>query len=271
MARKSRNAILELTYGCNFACPFCYAPWHDHPEIKHNELSTVEWERIIKSVEADGASAVTLTGGEPLSRDDCIELIGYVREETKIPRCVVYTNLGLADARFYAAIDDGRFEVDTSLQGIETLSEMSGCQRSLSQFESACRRVSETKAGLSIGITITKVNMRETEALLRYADTLGPLVIQIGALMIEGRAKEHPELWMTYEEIVSVHERIEACRSMLKANLVVVNELYCSCRTDAVKPLGMPQDFVQEDCVAGQEYVVFGPDGCRRKCMHTFK
>jgi hypothetical protein len=100
------------------------------------------------------------------------------------------------------------------------------------------------------------------------ADSLSPVTIQIGTLMIEGRAKSHPELWMSFEDIVRSHERIERCRGSVKSNIVVVNELYCACRRDAVKPDLLPPDFVPEECDAERAYIVFGPNGVRRKCMH---
>ena len=66
----SVNAILELTYECNFACPFCYVPWIDHPEIRGKELRTEEWKEIIDGLAKADVASLTFTGGEPLMRDD---------------------------------------------------------------------------------------------------------------------------------------------------------------------------------------------------------
>jgi len=271
MGYDGKSAVIELTYECNFACPFCYLPWHDHPEIRGFELSTERWKSVIREVWLGGASSITITGGEPLMRPDAIELIEYVKRETTIPRVSVYTNLSKCDAGFFDAVDDTRFNVSTSLQGCETLSEMSGCNRSIREFSEACKKINRTCAELTIGVTLTKRNVCETEEILRVADSLNPAAIQVGVLMIEGRAKEHPELWMTFDEIVEAHKRIELCRGSLRANLVVINELFCSCRKDAIKPIGMPVEYKPDACEAASSYVVIGPDGRHRKCMHVFK
>ena len=265
-----KNVIIELTYECNFACPYCYVPWHDHPEIRKPELTTSEWKSIIRDIGDAGASSITFTGGEPLMRTDAIELIEYAKKETFIPRLIVYTNLGMANDRFFDAVDDARVSVSSSLQGCATISEMSGCPRSIDEFAEACRRISSSRAELSIGVTVTKVNACEIEDILYFADSLHPITIQAGVLMVEGRAKRHPELWMSFNEIVEVHKRIESCRSSLQANLVVINELFCSCRMDSVKPAGLPADYMPDTCIAARDYVVLGPDGSRRKCMHTY-
>ena len=194
----SVNAILELTYECNFACPFCYVPWIDHPEIRGKELRTEEWKEIIDGLAKADVASLTFTGGEPLMRDDILELIEYAKKKTNIPRIVIYTNLSRVSDAFLKVVDDTRVEISTSIQGLNTLSEMSGCERSMDCFREACMRIVQSNARLSIGVTITKINSYEIENLLHVADSLSPVAIQIGILMIEGRARTHPELWMSY-------------------------------------------------------------------------
>jgi MoaA/NifB/PqqE/SkfB family radical SAM enzyme len=58
---------------CNQRCLHCYAagqPYADTPE-----LSTREWQTIIRKCRAAGIPQLTFTGGEPTLRDDLVELV----------------------------------------------------------------------------------------------------------------------------------------------------------------------------------------------------
>ncbi|MBN1794897.1 MAG: radical SAM protein [Candidatus Omnitrophica bacterium] len=88
---------LELTYRCDLDCIHCYCkgseevPSHrsqvaDHRSKlteetfpKKKELTTIQWKRILDEVQKEGCLCLTLTGGEPLIRDDFLEIYGYAK------------------------------------------------------------------------------------------------------------------------------------------------------------------------------------------------
>jgi radical SAM protein with 4Fe4S-binding SPASM domain len=61
--REPRNAILELTLGCNMRCRHCGS---DAGRARPNELRLDEWLTVCDDLAALGARIVTLLGGEPL-------------------------------------------------------------------------------------------------------------------------------------------------------------------------------------------------------------
>ena len=63
--------FLELTYRCNLNCPYCYVG----DERKKTELSTEEWKNVIDQLPF--YSIATLVGGEPLVRNDFIDILAY--------------------------------------------------------------------------------------------------------------------------------------------------------------------------------------------------
>ena len=65
--------LAELTYSCPLQCPYCSNPM-DFASVK-NELSTEEWIDVFKQARAMGATQLGLSGGEPLTRPDLVELI----------------------------------------------------------------------------------------------------------------------------------------------------------------------------------------------------
>jgi radical SAM protein with 4Fe4S-binding SPASM domain len=69
---------IELTYRCNFNCIHCYCKGS---EDKEKELTTVEFKRVLDEIQKEGCVGLTLTGGEPLLRDDFLELYAYAKKK----------------------------------------------------------------------------------------------------------------------------------------------------------------------------------------------
>jgi MoaA/NifB/PqqE/SkfB family radical SAM enzyme len=65
-----------LTDYCNLRCPTCSKWKETNPKA---ELSKEQWKRIINKISGFGLSPlVVLTGGEPFSRKDIFDIIGYI-------------------------------------------------------------------------------------------------------------------------------------------------------------------------------------------------
>jgi radical SAM protein with 4Fe4S-binding SPASM domain len=69
------SAHLDITWKCNERCVHCYL---DH-EGK-NEMSTAEIKDVIRQLEEAGTFFLSISGGEPLLRRDCFEILEYARE-----------------------------------------------------------------------------------------------------------------------------------------------------------------------------------------------
>ena len=77
--------LAELTYACPLQCPYCSNPM-DYANFK-KELTTEEWLDVFRQARAMGATQLGLSGGEPLTRPDLVELI------TEARKMGFYTNL----------------------------------------------------------------------------------------------------------------------------------------------------------------------------------
>jgi radical SAM protein with 4Fe4S-binding SPASM domain len=66
---------LDVTYRCNERCQHCYLE-HDG----ENELTTAETRGFLKQFAGAGVFFLTISGGEPLLRRDCFEIIEFARE-----------------------------------------------------------------------------------------------------------------------------------------------------------------------------------------------
>jgi len=63
-----------LTNACNLKCEHCFM---ESGKRLKNELTTNEWERILKGFQAEGGKTVTFSGGEPLMNADFEYLVKY--------------------------------------------------------------------------------------------------------------------------------------------------------------------------------------------------
>lgn len=72
--------VFEITPRCNLACVYCYNVWKSEGELYPRELSIKEIEILADSVLAAHPVSVTLTGGEPLLREDICEIVSTFRK-----------------------------------------------------------------------------------------------------------------------------------------------------------------------------------------------
>ena len=85
---------IELTERCNNACLQCYInrPAND-AGAKQHELSTADWQGILRQAADLGALSVRFTGGEPLLREDFIDL--YLSARRLGLKVTLFTNARL--------------------------------------------------------------------------------------------------------------------------------------------------------------------------------
>ena len=69
------SAHLDITWRCNERCVHCYLD-HDGKD----EMSTAEIKDVIRQLAECGTFFLSISGGEPLLRRDCFEILEYARE-----------------------------------------------------------------------------------------------------------------------------------------------------------------------------------------------
>ncbi|MFW9838673.1 MAG: GTP 3',8-cyclase MoaA [Candidatus Thorarchaeota archaeon] len=73
--RRIDNLRISVTQKCSFSCFFC----HQEGEVNaEDEITAAEIERIVKHASRYGIDNVKLTGGEPLLREDILDIIRLV-------------------------------------------------------------------------------------------------------------------------------------------------------------------------------------------------
>ncbi len=79
------TAMLELTYRCCEKCKHCYlepsAYGSVYEERAKNEMATEKIKSVIDEISQMNAAEVTITGGEPFIRKDCLEILDYISKK----------------------------------------------------------------------------------------------------------------------------------------------------------------------------------------------
>ena len=155
----------KLTYNCNLRCKMC-------PFWKRSSKdSSIEREKaILTRIYDSGACGIAFEGGEPLLRNDLVEILAFSRS---LPlHTSLVTNGTLLESRIDEIASYVNGVVYVSLDGMEKTHDairgVSGC------FTKAVRGIvaSQEKAAVTINTTIKAENIHEIEDLVKLAKEL---------------------------------------------------------------------------------------------------
>ena len=268
MIRYPRHLTLELTAKCNFRCPYCYCVWHEFPALGRPELDVDGWLRVLDKCAADGVKDILFTGGEALLRKDLFEIVDTARARLPDATFSLFTNASRLTAPLIDSFKERCVSLATSLQGLRTYGEMTGTRRKFNRLLSVLTTASEHEWPMAVSMTITKANCDEAADMFVAAVLSGASRIQMGAMMAEGRGREHLDLMLTREE----WERVKASiRKLPDAHVPYsfCDEFICACRTQPEDFLRKWSDPHHKPCPAGRDFGVVGPNGKFRACLHT--
>jgi len=161
--RKQRRPVVvwNVTRQCNLYCSHCYAG--ADVEQAPGELTTAEGKALLEDLADFGVPVVLFSGGEPLVRDDLVELVGYASDLGIRP--VLSTNGTLLTTERVEALQEAGLQyAGVSVDGMpEHNDEMRGREGA---FESAVEGIrTSLDAGLKTGLryTITGHNAEDLE------------------------------------------------------------------------------------------------------------
>lgn len=83
---------ISITDRCNYRCMYCM-PTEGVDSLEHSHLlSFEEIERIVRLLTQLGVHAVRITGGEPMVRKGCLDLVEKLHQIKGIDRISMTTN-----------------------------------------------------------------------------------------------------------------------------------------------------------------------------------
>jgi MoaA/NifB/PqqE/SkfB family radical SAM enzyme len=148
--------VLELTYRCNLACPYCYLRSAEHRSSSMQELSPAEIEHIIG--QTPPWALILLSGGEIIVRDDLDQILQKIVRKR---RCHIFTNGTLITARVVQQwIDLGLASVAVSVDGPEKIHDATRGPGTFSSAMSAIQMIVAARRGQ--GRAFPLVNLKAT-------------------------------------------------------------------------------------------------------------
>jgi radical SAM protein with 4Fe4S-binding SPASM domain len=251
-----RGLALEVTKKCNLRCIHCYLSAGD---ANDNELTLNEIKELLKSTKDSGGISVALGGGEPLLRDDCIEIIEYAASLDLL--ISLGTNGTLIDKKLSKLLSELPIKIQVSLDGASK--ETHDHIRGEGSFELAVRGIDNLiNEGMEKDIVIAfvpmKTNVNEIPDIIDFALERQIPVIQFPPLSSSGRAKKRwNELKLSDDEMLWSWEFISKRSEELRGKM----DLLADCFSININNPGVPYR-----CSIGTQFRI-DPEGYVYPCQ----
>ena len=160
---------IEVTARCNLRCVHCYMG-HDGPA---DGMSTAQVMGLIDQIVAAGCLWLTITGGEPLVRQDLPDIYLYAKQKGLL--ITLFTNGTLITPRFADLLAEWPpLAVEISLYGMTaaTYERVTGVAGSYERCIRGIELLRQRDIPLKLKTTAMTLNRHELEKMQRYAESL---------------------------------------------------------------------------------------------------
>lgn len=206
-AAKERIPIsggLELTFRCNLKCVHCYASSgikNDSEEYSFQEIC-----KILDEIANEGCLWLLITGGEPLTRNDFLDIYVYAKKKGFI--ITLFTNGTLINEDVIRCFQKWRpFNIEVTLYGAKqkTYETISGIMGSYNQCIRGIDLLLNAGLPLTLKSIIMSLNKHEIEELRQFSDSHGMPFLFDPILNLGLNNSEHPKNYrLTPEEVVEL-------------------------------------------------------------------
>ena len=213
--------LAELTHRCPLGCPYCSNPLA--LDARNDELDAATWARVFKEAAALGVLQVHLSGGEPASRRDLVEIMASAHGAG------LYTNLitsgvGVIKQRLAALADAGLDHVQVSIQDSEEKSadHIAGYDGAFARKRALAADVVALKIPLTINAVIHRANIARVEDLVTMALDMGASRVEIAHVQYYGWALQNRAALMpTRAQVDAAVAAVEALRRRHHGRIVI--------------------------------------------------
>ena len=254
-------AHLAITNACNMNCKYCSVK-NVHSKIK-NGLTTEEYKKIIDKLVNIGTFQIGLTGGEPTTRKDLVELVKYVA--SKNVACNLTTNgFNVSEELVIKLKEAGLTQVQISLDSYKK--EVHEKYRTPGSFDRAMNTARLFKKhGFIVGVdtVVTNNNMDDLEEFMNFLedndfDGLTIIKLKQGYLDIDTFKAQVPE----YNKYADLIDKI--CKRNGKLEITID----CSSVSNLCKTLTLEEQnkIHSAGCPAGHTLISIAPNGDMYPC-----
>ena len=204
-----QSLFFHLTDVCNITCTHCYRASGPFRPGEGAELSKERIFELVDELVELGGQKITFTGGEPLVRRDCLEILRYAGERVKL---TLLTNAMLIDERMAQALAELPISVQVSLDG--STAAVHDAIRGPGSFERSLRGIEHLKAAglgpkMSISASMLQSNLHDLLHMIPLVERLGLPSLRFMPLHELGRAQENwQRVAPTHEEYLAFYRKL---------------------------------------------------------------
>lgn len=220
------HAVLEITGRCNLKCVHC--------EVRGGEPKTdptlLNIYHMIDSIATvPEFKMLVLTGGEPLLRTDIYKIISYAKNAGfEVTIATNGTLLSRKTAKKLSALDVAGVAVSLDFIEPKLHDKFRGMNNAWKMAVEGMKNAVKEGLYLQANISLSRLNFKELQPLLKLADELGSCVVLLYQFQPYGRGKLREDLALTSKEFLKVIEHVFFLQRKLKALVI---------------PVGLPQYF----------------------------
>ena len=170
--RSLTGLSVELTRRCNFKCPHCFLANPIQPLPPDSEWTSEEWVTLFDQYVDEGGLFLTVTGGEPLLRNDFQQL--WVSMKKRGFLISLFTNGSLVDDDIVSFLSQWTpLEVSITLYGAseETYRKVTGRTGMFERVMHALEMVSKAGIPLEVKGVFSRLNIGEYSRIKMIAET----------------------------------------------------------------------------------------------------
>lgn len=173
---------IETGFGCNQNCPFCPQPPYRVVQSSMIDLSTGEIKNKILRGKKQGFEEVSFSGGEPLLRDDILEIIRFAKNSDFKKIGITTNGIMLENKRFVEnLLDEGLTNISISIYGHNSrlhdrIVNKKGAFSAIGRGIKNIKGISNKKGipvEISIITLITKENIKYLKDIFNFGSSLG--------------------------------------------------------------------------------------------------
>jgi pyrroloquinoline quinone biosynthesis protein E len=210
-----------LTHRCPLGCPYCSNPLA--LDRREDELDAAAWARVFREAAALGVLQVHLSGGEPASRRDLVEITAAAHEAGLY--CNLITSaVGLTAARLAALAQAGLDHVQVSIQDsiASSADHIAGYEGAYARKRAMAQEVVRLGLPLTVNAVLHRQNIERMGEMVELALALGASRVELAHVQYYGWAlSNRATLMPSREQAEGAVAQIEDLRERHRGRIVI--------------------------------------------------
>jgi pyrroloquinoline quinone biosynthesis protein E len=220
-ARAPVGMLCELTHRCPLQCPYCSNPLD--LERANAELTTEQWQDLMRQAAHLGVLQIHLSGGEPTARKDLEDII-KVAAEVGLYTNLITAGVTLTRDRLKKFADLGLDHVQLSIQDVdpENADRIASYKGGMAKKIEVAKWVREFGLPLTVNAPIHRQNIKSVPRMIDFAVEMDAGRIEIAHVQYYAWALlNRAALMPTREDFMTAARYVEEARERLKGIIVI--------------------------------------------------